>query len=83
MSTEYNYDDNFLMGLRYLEAFFAEDEETGTLIEEQLGDKNMSMSLLQVLIVSFVRMREKEAIPEQQIIEEIRNEFLQVKSQGD
>ena len=62
MSTEYNYDDNFLMGLRYLEAFFSEDEETGTLIEEQLGDKNMSMSLLQVLIISFVRMREKEGI---------------------
>jgi hypothetical protein len=75
-NSSYDYDQNFLLGLSYLEAFLKDDDEKADLIQSQIPDDLFSSSALQVNIVLLSRLSELEGIPAEEILAGIRANFL-------
>lgn len=74
--SHYNYDQNYLLGLSYLEAVIQEDDEKADLIEKQMPEDMFPMSGLQVNIALLSRLCELEDKDGIEILKAMRDEHL-------
>lgn len=75
-NSHYNYDQNYLLGLSYLEAFIEEDDEKADLIESQIPEDMFSASGIQVNIALLNRLCELEGKNGVEILKAMRDEYL-------
>lgn len=75
-SSHYNYDQNYLLGLSYLEAFIEEDDERANLIESQIPEAMFPASGIQVNIALLNRLCELEGKSGVEVLKAMRDEYL-------
>lgn len=75
MTELYSHDDNYLLGLSYLEAFFAEDDERVRLIEETVPEDVLKKAFLLVNLVVLQYYSADRNVSVGRLIADLRDRF--------